>query len=116
MFSKHCSSCDRDKDLNDFSPQKKNTEKLYAWCDECRKASHAPQLGKANKQFFSEIASLQAKALELRRFKDPEVAEIRAERNSGAEVKEIALKHNASVKLIYKVLAGKGTYGKVQNV
>jgi len=114
MFSKKCSSCDTSKDLNEFSEQKKNPGKLYAWCDACRKAQAPLNLGKAKREYYSEVAAMQTKALELRKFSNEQAEAIRAAKAAGTPVKELAIQHQTSDSTIRRVLRGAGTYGKVK--
>jgi hypothetical protein len=114
MFLKNCSSCNTEKDLNEFSEQKKNPGKLYAWCDACRKSAAPLNLGKAKREFYSEVAAMQAKALELRKFDNAQVEAIRKAKAEGTPVKELAAQHQTSTSTIRRVIRGAGTYGKVK--
>ncbi len=114
MFSKTCSSCQQVKDLNEFSSQRNKPDKLYAWCDECRRKNPPINLGKANQKFYSEIEHMRDKAMQLRKFDNIQAQEIRDKKASGANVKDLASEYKTSTGTIYKVVNGKGMYGKVK--
>lgn len=95
---KTCTSCGAERPLSDFSTQKTNRSKLYAWCDACRGAQ-LPFFKKTN-----EYQILRDKAKQLRRFDDAAAAVLRERKANGAKPKDLALEFNCSISTINKTL------------
>ena len=100
---KRCSSCQNELPLSDFSPQKQNPSKLYAWCDGCRLGSvpHVKPFGKSTSQ---EYKALRNKAKDLRFFTPQQDVELRARYVNGEKVKDLAKEFGTCDQTVYKAI------------
>jgi hypothetical protein len=91
--------------IDNFSPQKTNPRKLYAWCDGCRSAN-VPYI----KPFGGygthrdEVEAMRAKAKELRAFDDPAALALLKEYRGGVKMKDLAVKHGKHPETIRKTI------------
>lgn len=95
-------------ELNKFSYQKRNPKKLYAWCNDCRESNSInifpkPKVGHG---YGNEIKEMRAKARQLRRFDDTQVAELRQKKADGSNVAELAHEYGASWSAVNKAIKG----------
>lgn len=98
---KQCTCCLAEKEIANFSPQKTNPKKLYAWCDKCRSEHTKP----VRASYRDEIRLMRSKAKQLRKFDDTQAAELhRLYKVDKVPVKELAEKYGASTATIYKTI------------
>jgi len=98
-----CTSCHLTKSSDEFSPQRTNPKKLYAWCDGCRRT--AAPLNNKRYDLSSERATMRAKALQMRKFDDATAAELhRLNKTDRVPLKELAVRFDASISTISKTI------------
>ena len=96
-----CSLCEEVRPFGDFSKQKTNPAKFYAWCNPCRNIHSRP--GKAG--YADEVRTMHNKAIAMRKFDDKQAAEWhRLYKTDKVPVKELAQRFDTSQATIYKTL------------
>lgn len=103
MIKRLCTYCKEDKSLEDFSRQKTNPSKFYAWCEPCR-GKNRPVREKRY-DLRSEYAEMRAKAASLRKFDDDTAAILhRRHVSDKVPIKTLAAEYGASPTTIQKTI------------
>ncbi len=100
---KECTNCNKVRD--DFSNQKTNPHKLYAWCDECRKTNVKSGM-RYNNGYAKEVSELKNKAIQLRAFTPEQATELKSRYLNGTKVAELAKETGKSDNAVRKAIRG----------
>ena len=94
-----CKKCFKDKDESEFETRFDGTP--YYFCRECLPLYYKER--RNNRGFAFEVAVKRAKAVELRRLSDAQVAEIKAKRAGGTLLAELAAEYGVSQTTVSKL-------------
>lgn len=102
---KECTCCNRVRE--DFSPQKTNPTKMYAWCDECRADNSKVILNNRKNQGYKfEVKAMRNKTKQLRAFSPEECVALKAKHESGMSIKALCVETGRSHGSVSKAIRG----------